>query len=294
MKRRILFIINPKSGQGRHRVVEREIKTHLDQELFEYEIAYTKHKGHGKELAAQAAINKYDLVAVSGGDGSINEVARGIYSSETIMAVIPTGSGNGLARHLGIPLRSRKAIQLINEFSVVNIDTGFINDELFVSIAGFGFDAEIAEKFDKSSRRGFMAYFGLVASAFYNYKPKKYTLEINGEEIKRRALLISFANSGQFGYNTGLSYYASVTDGMLDVSIMQKPPLLVTPLMLHLLYFHRMDESQYVESYRTNKILIKKHKKKQPVNIDGEPRYFEDKKLHIEVKPASLPLIVPK
>ena len=294
MKRRILFIINPKSGLGRHRTVEREITTYLDHELFEYEIVYTKYKGHGEELAAEAAKNKLDVVAVSGGDGSINEVARGIYGSKTIMAVIPTGSGNGLARHLGIPLRARKAIQLINELSVVNIDTGFVNGELFVSLAGVGFDAKIAEKFEQSSYRGFMAYFGLVAAAFYNYKPKKYTLEINGEEIKRRALLISFANSGQFGYNTGLSYYASVTDGMLDVSIMQKPPLLVTPLMLHLLYFHRMEESQYVESYRTNKILIKKRKKKQPVNVDGEARYFEEKRLLIEVNPSSLPLIVPK
>ena len=294
MKRRILFIINPKSGLGRHRSVEGEIHSYLDQELFRYEIAYTNRKGHGEELAAEAARDNYDVVAVSGGDGSINEVARGIYGSKTVLAVIPTGSGNGLARHLGIPLRARKAIQLINEFSVVNIDTGFVNGELFVSLAGLGFDAKIAEKFEQASRRGFMAYFGLVASAFYNYQPKKYTLEINGEEIKRRALLISFANSGQFGYNTGLSYYASMTDGMLDVSIMQKPPLLVTPLMLHLLYFHRMDESQYVESYRTNKILIKKRKKKQPVNIDGEPRYFEDKKLRIEVMPSSLPLIVPK
>ena len=294
MKRRILFIINPKSGLGRHRTVEREIQTHLDHELFQYDISYTRHKGHGEQLAAEAAKNKYDVVAISGGDGSINEVARGIFGSKTIMAVIPTGSGNGLARHLGIPLRARKAIQLINEFSVVNIDTGFVNGELFVSLAGVGFDAKIAENFEQASYRGFMAYFGLVASAFYNYKPKKYTLEINGEEIKREALLISFANSGQFGYNTGLSYYASVTDGMLDVSIMQKPPLLVTPLMLHLLYFHRMDESQYVESYRTNKILIKKRKKKQPVNIDGEARYFDKKKLLIEVKPASLPLIVPK
>lgn len=294
MKRQILFIINPKSGQGRHRTVEREIKTHLDHELFEHDIAYTNHKGHGEKLAAEAVKNKYDLVAVSGGDGSINEVARGIYGTKTILAVIPTGSGNGLARHLGIPLRARKAIQLINDLSVVNIDTGFVNGELFVSLAGVGFDAKIAEKFEQSSRRGFMAYFGLVASAFYNYKPKKYTLEINGKEIKRQALLISFANSGQFGYNTGLSYYASMTDGMLDVSIMQKPPLLVTPLMLHLLYFHRMNESQYVESYRTNKIQIKKHKKRQPVNIDGEARYFDEKNLLIEVNPASLPLIVPK
>ncbi|MCF8308762.1 MAG: acylglycerol kinase family protein, partial [Bacteroidales bacterium] len=101
MKRRILFIINPKSGQGRHRTVERAIKANLDRELFDYEIVYTNHKGHGKELAANAARDNYDVVAVSGGDGSINEVARGIHGSKTVLAVIPTGSGNGLARHLG-------------------------------------------------------------------------------------------------------------------------------------------------------------------------------------------------
>ncbi|MCF8308251.1 MAG: diacylglycerol kinase family lipid kinase [Bacteroidales bacterium] len=294
MKRRILFIINPKSGQGRHRTVERAIKTHLDRELFDHEIAYTQYKGHGEKLALEAADRKLDVVAIAGGDGSINEVARGIYGSGTLLAVIPTGSGNGLARHLGIPLRVKNAVQLINELSAENIDTGFINSELFVSIAGLGFDAMIAEKFENASQRGFMAYFRLVAAAFYNYKPQKYTLEINNEEIKRKALLINFANSGQFGYNTGITPHASVTDSMLDVSIMQKPSLLVTPLLLHLLYFHRIDQSQYVESYRAKEMVITKRKKKHPVNIDGEPRYFEEKQLHVEVKPASLPLIGPK
>ncbi|MFW5974917.1 MAG: diacylglycerol/lipid kinase family protein [Bacteroidota bacterium] len=293
MKRRILFILNPHSGVGRHRRVEGNINRLLDKTIFEYEIRYTRYPGHATELAAEASRNKTDIVAVAGGDGSINEVARGIYDTDTILAVIPTGSGNGLARHLNIPLRASKAIELINEFSVSKIDVGFVNDRIFVSIAGVGFDAKIADMYNRSSVRGFMVYFSMIASAFQAYKPKKYQLKFNGKTIKEKALVVSFANSNQYGYNTSFAPQASITDGMLDISIIKKPPLLKTPIMAHLLYFKRIDKSPYVDVYRAREVFLKK-KKSVLVNIDGEAEKMPVKNLAIRTEKEAIRIIIPK
>lgn len=293
MKRKILFILNPHSGVGRHRRVEGNIRRYLDKTLYDYEIAYTRHPGHATTLAAAAAADRTDIVAVSGGDGSVNEVVNGIYGTDTILAVIPTGSGNGLARYLKIPLRSGKAIQLINELSVSKIDLGFVNERLFVSIAGVGFDAAIADMYSKATYRGFMTYFSMIATTFQAYQPKKYSLTFEGKTIKEKALLISFSNSNQFGYNTSFAPDASITDGMLDISIIKKPPLLRTPLLAHLLYFKRIDESPYVEVYRAREAVVKK-KKKVLVNIDGEPVVMKTKTLKIRTEKEALRIIVPK
>lgn len=293
MKRRILFILNPHSGFGRHRRVEGAVERYLDKDYFDYEIEYTQKPGHATELARKAVERKMDVVAVAGGDGSINEVVNGIYGSKTILAVIPTGSGNGLARYLKIPLRTSKAINLINDFSVSKIDLGFVNDHLFVSIAGLGFDAEIADRYAKTSIRGFMTYFSMIASAFQAYKPRKYTLEFNGMKLKEKALIVSFSNSNQYGYNTSFAPDASITDGLLDISIIRKPPLLKTPLLAHLLYFRRIDESEYVDVYRTALAGVKK-KRSVKLNIDGEPVIMEKKNLVIRSEKEALRIIVPK
>ncbi len=294
MKRRILFILNPHSGLGRHRRVESAVERYLDKEYFDYEIEYTQKAGHATELARKAVERKVDVLAVAGGDGSINEVVKGIYGSKTILAVIPTGSGNGLARYLKIPLRASKAISLINDFSVSRIDLGFVNDHLFVSIAGLGFDAEIADRYARATIRGFMTYFSMIASAFQPYKPRKYTLKFDGKKkLKERALIVSFSNSNQYGYNTSFAPDASITDGLLDVSIIRKPPLLMTPLLAHLLYFRRIDETEYVDIYRAATVEVKK-KKSVMVNIDGEPVRMEKKNLTVRTEKEALRIIVPK
>lgn len=293
MKKTALFIINPKSGVGRHRTVENDIEDYLDKEFFDYKIVYTQHQGHATEISKQAVVDKIDLVVISGGDGSINEVSQGLIDSDTVMGIIPTGSGNGLARFLEIPLRSRKAIKLLNDFSIKKIDTASVNNELFVSIAGVGFDALIAKKFTKVNIRGFLSYFRLVALTYTHYKPKKYTLIIDGKKIVRRALFISFANSNQFGYNTSIAPNAIIDDGLLEISIVQKPPLIAAPIFGHLLFFKKINHSQYVETLKGKNIIVKR-KKKKVVNIDGEAIKFDKKTLHIKVKNRSLKIIVPK
>lgn len=293
MKRTVVFIINPKAGLGRFKSVKRIVKKFLDKDLFEYSIIYTSYSGHAAQLAHTAVQNQVDIVVVSGGDGSINEVAREIYGTSIILGIIPTGSGNGLARQLNIPLRVHKAVKLINEISVTRIDMAFINDIPFVSIAGVGFDGEVAKSYLCAAKRGFKWYFQTISMMFRSYKPKRYTLWVDEKKHSLKALMITFTNANRLGYFPCLSSKPSPQDGMIDISIVEKPPLLKVLIVAHLLYFKRFEKSQYVKTYRAKEAVIRK-KRNVLVNIDGEPLEMDTKNLYIRAEKEALRIIVPK
>ena len=290
-KKKVLFIINPKSGIGKHKLLESYINKALDKNRFEYDISYTKFAGQGTVLSKEAVDKAYDIVVASGGDGSVNEVARGLIGSKTLLGIIPVGSGNGLAHHLQIPVNLIQAIELINKTKTINIDTACINDKLFVSIAGIGFDALVAKKFTKVKRRGFLSYFKIIAKEYPKYKPQKYEINIDGKQFTRTALFISFANSDQFGYNTLIAPKAKIDDGMIDVCIVKKAPVIELPFLAHLLYWKQIDKSKFIETIKGKEIKIKQENK-LIVNIDGDPVKLE-KDIEVKINPLSLKIIVP-
>jgi len=161
-KKKIQFIINPISGVGRHNLIEKYIDKRIDKAVFDYDISYTKHQLHGTQIAGEAIKINYEIIVAAGGDGSINEIAQKLIGSNTILGIIPTGSGNGLAHHLNIPVNILQAIDVINKLKTIKIDTATINNNIFVSIAGVGFDAHVAKKFAKAKKRGFLTYFKIV------------------------------------------------------------------------------------------------------------------------------------
>jgi len=172
-KKKILFIINPVSGTRKKTNIEPYIKDYLDLEIYDPHFEFTKSAGDGFNIALSALQKKFDTVVAVGGDGTINEVARGITGSPVCMGIIPLGSGNGLARHLNIPLRIGDAVRVINECFVLPIDTVQINHTSFFSIAGVGFDALIAKKFALQKRRGFFSYMKITLSEYLRYRQKK-------------------------------------------------------------------------------------------------------------------------
>jgi len=196
-----------------------------------------------------------------------------------------------LARHLNIPVNAYEAIDIINTFKYEKIDTATINGHFFLSIAGVGFDAHIANKFAKSRRRGFMTYFKLALLEYPKYKPKKYIIFINNESFIRRALLISFANSNQFGYNTAIAPQALINDGLLDICILKKVPVYKAPFLLHMLFKKKLDQSKYLEVFKANEAVVK-WKKNNKINIDGDFMKLEPE-LHVKIIPLSLKVIVP-
>jgi len=290
MTHRICFIHNPISGSRRHNRLDELIKHHLDVDKFAYDIRETVSPKDAMRLASAAVQEKFDIIVAVGGDGTINEIVHGISSNEMILGIIPTGSGNGLARHLGIPLEPEKAIRLINKMNVRRIDTATINGYPFVSIAGLGFDARVASKYKKLKQRGFMGYFRVVTREFFRYREREYSLTLNGEKINRKALLLSIANSNQFGYNTVIAPSAKADDGLLDVVIVRKFPLGELPRMIGLLFTEKIDHSPYIETWKTSELFIVR-KRGRRVNIDGEVIKM-GREIFVRIQPASLQVIV--
>ncbi len=290
-KKEIVFIVNPVSGVLKKNNISDLIESNLDHSKFSYSIAYTEYPGHATEICREKASSGTDIVIAVGGDGSVNEIARGLVGTETILGIIPAGSGNGLARHLKISTTFRKAIDVINEQKIIRIDTGSINDRLFVSIAGIGFDGLVAARFAKNKKRGFLTYLRIVTELYPGYRPRKYSITYDGKLIKTRALFITFANSDQFGYHTSIAPEAKVDDGLLDVIIMQKPMMIELPFLASLLYWRKIDSSKHTEIFKASELIIRT-KKKRWVNIDGEAEKL-GKKLKVKINPHSLNVLVP-
>ena len=292
MKRRILFVINPVSGTGRQKTAETIITTHIDNQHIEPHIVYTQKAKHAFELSKEA-IGVFDAVVAVGGDGTVNEVSRALIDTQTALGIIPVGSGNGLAHYLQIPLTIEKAVKVINDFQLMPIDTININNLKYVNVAGVGFDAFISHKFAGYGKRGILSYLKLIIEEFFRYKAKKYKVRIDGKKYKKRAFLITFANSSEFGNNAHIAPKAKIDDGLIDVCFLKKFPLISAPVLGLRLFNKTMDKSKYSKIIRGKEIQVKRKKKPIVAHIDGEPVTF-DKKLNIAVNSLSLHVIVPE
>jgi diacylglycerol kinase (ATP) len=291
-RKKILFIINPISGVGKQKCVEKLIAERIDSNLYSVEIAYTTAPGDATEISRKAAAGGIDIVVAVGGDGTVNEIATGLVETDTALGIVPAGSGNGLARHLNIPMNMKTAIDIIGRGSIIKIDTATIDDQLFVNVAGVGFDASVAKKFAAAGKRGFSTYFRITATSYLNYEPKQYSLKIDGKVFKRRALLVSFANSSQFGNNTSIDPDASVRDGYIDVCIVGKMPKWKTIFLAPLLFMKKFDRTRYVEIIRAKEVIVKR-KKGKSVHLDGDPKIM-GKEFAVRINPLSLNVVVRK
>jgi YegS/Rv2252/BmrU family lipid kinase len=270
MKRKIIFIVNPISGIGKQKKIESILADNLDKELFDYEIRYTEYAHHGTYIAREAAEqNSCDAIVAVGGDGSVNDVVNGLHGQNLTMGIIPCGSGNGLARDMKIPLQPAQAVRMINQYNVAPIDTVQLNNLIFVSIAGVGFDALVARKMKLAKKRGLTAYVNIVMSDYPLSKDTVFHLVVDGKEIERKAWFISFANSNQFGYNTAIAPLAHLDDGLLDICIVDKIPLAHLPLTAPLVYLNHFNLSQHVEILKAKEVIVLDNDY-QWVNVDGE------------------------
>jgi len=289
--KKILFIINPVSGIGKKKIVENQISKTLDKKKFTPEIVYTAYAGHAAELSKNAVQN-FDIVVATGGDGTINEVSSGLIGSKSILGIVPAGSGNGFARFFKIPLTPRYAIEIINQLNIKTIDTINIPPFCSVNLAGIGFDAIIGHKFAVYGKRGFFPYFSLVMKEFSSYKPKYYKVVIDGKKYDREAFLITIANSAQYGFNAHISPKSLVDDGLLEVCFIKKFPLVVAPFLASRLFLKNMDNSKYSEIIKGKQVVVESTSDMEG-HIDGEPVMFP-KKITASINPLSLKVIVPK
>lgn len=289
-KRKVAYIINPNSGIGRKAIVENEIKTCTNKDEIEPTIIYTEYAGHAFEIA-QKLRNEIDIVVAVGGDGTVNEIGSGLIGSETALAIVPCGSGNGLARELDIPLRPSQAIEIINEGITRKIDVIKIDNHYSLNVAGIGFDAYISHKFAKVKTRGPLQYMNLIAREYARYKAKEYTLDIDSHIFQRKAFFISFANSTQWGNNVHIAPQASLDDGLIDICIVSEFPNYAIPSLLVQLLSQNIEANKYDEIIKAKEIELY-NRKHLLGHVDGEPICISPH-AHISIEPLALKVIIP-
>lgn len=289
--KKVLFIVNKFAGTGFQSQVEGRILDICSENNAECSIEYTRSRGHATELALQGVQNKFHFVAAVGGDGTINEVAQGMLHSSVPMGIIPKGSGNGLARHLGIAMDIRGALNNLFNSRIVEIDTFTVNGKLSLNVSGVGFDGHIANLFSKKIKRGLIGYSKLAFKEFFSFEEFPLTLTVENKILEKNAFVVSIANSSQFGNNAYIAPRASVCDQILQVVIMKKMPLHRIDL-IYSLFNQTLDKhTAYCETIPVKKISIQT---KEPISyhVDGEP-CGEHSEFNIEVIARSLKMLVP-
>ena len=292
----IAFIINPISGaketQNAKRKLPKLIMQTLDMEQWLPNIVFTEYAGHATELAHQYARMGFDAVVAVGGDGTVNEVARGLKDTKTALGILPMGSGNGFARHLNIPIRPQKALEMINHSEPINVDYGLANGRLFVSTCGTGFDAVVADNFAGSNKRGFMTYLQNTLKVAFSYQPQTYHIVGDGLDVTHKAFLITFANANQWGYEAMIAPKASVQDGKMDIMLMSSHAILGSASLALRLFTGSIDNSYFMDTIRAKEITLEREEV-APFHIDGDPVEM-DKDIHIKIVADGLKVLVEK
>ncbi len=268
---KIFLIINQKAGhQNGANAVEIAVPL-LTKKGCLVEYSFTNSPGHATELAIKAAGEGFDLVVAVGGDGTVNEVAQGLIGTNTLMGIIPMGSGNGLARELGISMDMQRSSNTLIDGENLQIDVCKVNDQRFLCTSGIGFDAMIADKMGKTTSRGFLKYAKLVIQESIFFKPIDVRMNVDGQTIKQPVFLITFANASQFGNNAFIAPDASMTDGLIDVVIVRKFPKIWMPVFAMALFLKMIPKFPFVDCYKTKQIDLELADTPY-YHFDGEPR----------------------
>jgi diacylglycerol kinase family enzyme len=266
----------------------------LDSRAFDFEIVYTRYPGHGMELATAAASQGVDIIVAVGGDGSVNEVARGLLGSSSTLAIVPRGSGNGLARILGISRSTSAALEVIRDGSCKRMDAGQANGHLFLSNAGVGFDALVARLFSQGTRRGFWAYSRQVLRELRHYRPRTYTLQTENTFLEIPAFLVTVANGRQFGYNFKIAAGARPDDGILDACIMKPFRPAALPAVSLTALTHGLAGSRFALHMPCRDLRIGAAEPLEWMQVDGDPVPVTQETVHMGILPDAIQVLVPR
>ncbi|MBD5369766.1 MAG: diacylglycerol kinase family lipid kinase [Bacteroides sp.] len=298
--RKLMIIINPHAGvvatQGADKLIAEEAHKLVYcnpgepqwKHAYDIDLRLTERAGHAAELAREAVEKGYYGVVACGGDGTVNEAASGVCGSKTALGVIPLGSGNGLARHLGVPMTVRGAMKVIGEDRILNADYATANGRPFFCTFGVGFDAEVTEKFNNRPGRGLNNYIRTVMEEYFSYKSETYTIIANGRMLTERALLVAVCNASQYGNNAYIAPHASIKDGMLDITILHHGNLITDSLTMLDMLTGLTDKSPDTTTFRASQLKIIRNVE-GAVHFDGEPASLP-REINVECHPGCLRL----
>lgn len=289
MSRKIVFIVNPNAGK---RISDRIIST-IRKEFpkdISYQVVIWKDKDHFEEITSMLKTEGFtDAIAV-GGDGTVNYVAKTILNSGIRLGIVPVGSGNGLARSLGLSMNIEEVIRQIVRCKTTTIDNGVVNNIPFFCTSGIGFDAHIGNLFASLTKRGLQGYIKVTFRELFRYRAKNYTLEFNGQTIQRKAFLITVANAGQYGNDFYIAPQASMQDGLFHVAILKPFNFFQVFGLMTKILNKKAHLSKRIETFITDKIKITRDQK-DTIHFDGDPA-FTEKEVVFENKARSLDVIV--
>lgn len=276
---------------GKKNTIPPLIEKHVSADQFNWKIRYTEKRNHGAEIAA-AEKHNYDAIIAVGGDGSVNEIGSALIDSSCALGIIPCGSGNGIARHLKVPLNVEKAVQRVARFSEITIDTGLVNETPFIGTCGFGFDAHIAEKFDSFGKRGFFSYAQLVIREYNGYEAPVFKITGKGIDLEKKAIMCSVANSSQFGNGFTISPNSDIQDGIFEMVFLERFSWIKAPIIAGKFFSKSIHTSKHFSTLSfTDRIKIEV----QGVNefyyhIDGEPLKGKGD-FSVTIRPKSLNIL---
>ncbi|HEU5163444.1 MAG TPA: diacylglycerol kinase family protein [Thermoanaerobaculia bacterium] len=289
----IHFILNPRAGRGRD--YGRLLST-IERRCVRGGIAATAIRcdelAQLDEIVATARASGVDALVAVGGDGTVHELGVRLIGTPIALGILPVGSGNGLARHLGISMDPVSALDGMADATIETIDTARVGESAFLGVAGIGFDAEVAHRFGTAGKRGLEAYVREAALLLRSYRPQRYTIEADGETRVWNALLVAVANSSQYGNEARIAPGASLRDGMLDICILEEPPLLAVPILLRRLFAGTLRDGKGVSIRRASSARVERAEPGR-AHLDGEPVTL-GATLRFEVVPQSLRVLVPR
>lgn len=283
--RKLLFIANPLSGG----IDKKELLKKIERKLrHSFDVAFTERPGHATQLAREADA---DIVVAVGGDGTVNEVACGLLGTGKVLAIVPSGSGDGLALHMGIGRKVRRAVNTLNHGIITDMDCGLLDGKPFFCTVGVGLDAEVAWKFASATRRGVWAYISLAWKLWKHYRPQTYTLQIDGQEMVTPAVMVTVANADQWGNQARIAPLASVQDGLLDVVVVKPFSTWEIPVLAAKLMLGWAHTSRRVQTIKGKHVVIDRLSP-GPVHMDGDP-FRMGTHLDIQVVPNALRVLIP-
>ncbi|QRR04256.1 NAD(+)/NADH kinase [Dyadobacter sandarakinus] len=291
MEQPYLFILNPHSGTflGRNsRLIEKAVHEMAQTYNSRATVLFTQERAHATTLVSEHMHREpWKAIVAVGGDGTINEIAQPLVGQAIPLGILPLGSGNGLARHLGIPLKLNAALKRLFTGQVTTIDTALINHIPFFCTAGMGFDAYVGYRFSKQPARGLSTYMKVSFESYWSYRPQSYRL--NGVEIN--AFSLSFANAGQFGNNAWVAPQADLQDGELDICRIKPFPKWYGTSLAYQLFTRQMRTSRYIDYEKATHAVVETT---QPplIHYDGEPLQLSTSRIEVSIKPKSLRVII--
>lgn len=289
-RRRLTLIINPISGTLSKKGVDRWVPPMLKRMGYDVDVRFTEYAGHATEIAREAAARGDYGVLACGGDGTVNEVASGLVGTSTALGILPAGSGNGLARHIGIPIDIEKSLKVIGEDYIAPCDCGEVNGRLFFCTFGVGFDAAVSHRFSLKHRRGLSTYISSAIDEFITYHPQAYRIISGDTVITDRAFLVVVCNASQYGNNAFIAPAASIRDGLLDVTVVHEGNLVTHALSGLEMITGAIGNHGKIRTFRAKEITIEREEA-TVTHIDGDPTELPCN-LHIRCLPGTLNMFI--